>query len=118
MKSRDMKLSHRLDAIQGKCAVSDITMFELYAGVDGYETPKQRLDIIEGFIARVSILPFNTAAAHIAGPLRYKLRAKGEMIGAYDILIAATALANGLVLMTNNLREFKRVVELKVERWG
>ena len=118
MKSRDMKLSRRLDALQGKCAVSDISMFELYAGVDGYVEPEQRLKIIENFIARVAILPFTTVAARIAGPLRYKVRTKGEMIGAYDILIAATALSNNLILMTNNLREFNRVERLRVEKWG
>jgi tRNA(fMet)-specific endonuclease VapC len=116
MKSRDLKLSRRLDELQGKCAVSDITMFELYAGVDGYAAPEQRLEIIDNFISRVKILPFTTSAARIAGPLRYKLRTRGEMIGAYDLLIAATAISHSLILMTNNVREFERVDGLKVEK--
>jgi tRNA(fMet)-specific endonuclease VapC len=116
MKSRDLELSRRLTALQGKCAVSDVSMFELYSGVDGYTAPKQRLEIIESFTARISVLPFTTATARIAGPLRYRLKTKGEIIGAYDILIAATALSHDLILMTNNEREFSRVPGLKVER--
>jgi tRNA(fMet)-specific endonuclease VapC len=118
MKSRDLKLARKLDALRGSCAVSDITAYELYAGVDGYAAPEQRLEIIESFLDRVTVLPFNTAAARVAGPLRHKLKAKGEMIGAYDVLIAATALSHDLNLMTNNLREFKRVAGLKVEKWA
>jgi tRNA(fMet)-specific endonuclease VapC len=79
---------------------------------------EQRLDIIESLIDRVTVFPFNTAAARIAGPLRYKLKTKGEMIGAYDILIAATALSHDLILMTNNVREFRRVKGLRVEKLG
>jgi tRNA(fMet)-specific endonuclease VapC len=118
MKSRDLELSRRLTTLQGKCAVSDVSMFELYAGVDGYGIPKQRLEIIESFTTRISVLPFTTAIARIAGPLRYKLKTKGELIVAYDILIAATALSHNLILMTNNAREFNRVMGLKVEKWG
>jgi tRNA(fMet)-specific endonuclease VapC len=116
MKSRDLELAAKLDKLQGKCAVSDITIFELYAGVDGYAAPEQRLEIIESFITRVKILPFDTKAARIAGPLRYKLRASGEMIRAYDLLIAATAISHSLILMTNNLREFNRVEGLRLEK--
>jgi tRNA(fMet)-specific endonuclease VapC len=118
MKSRDLELSRRLTTLQGKCAVSDVSMFELYSGVDGYAVPNQRLAIIESFTARISVLPFTTATARIAGPLRYKLKTSGEIIGAYDILIAATAMSHNLILMTNNVREFKRVSGLKMEKWG
>ncbi len=115
MKARDLALSRKLDTLQGQCAVSDITMFELYAAVDGYSAPEKRLEIIEDFASRLTILHFTTDAARIAGPLRYQLRLKGEMIGAYDLLIAATALSHGLILMTNDTREFRRVNGLRLE---
>jgi tRNA(fMet)-specific endonuclease VapC len=117
MKSRNMNLSRRLDALQGKSAISDITLYELYSGVQKYTSPEQRLEIIEGFVSRVVVLPFDTKCARVAGPLRYQLKTEGKMIGAYDLLIAATALANGLVLMTNNRREFNRVSGLQLESW-
>jgi tRNA(fMet)-specific endonuclease VapC len=63
-------------------------------------------------------LPFESKAARIAGSLKHRPKAKGEMIGAYDLLIAATALNHGLILATNNLRVFNRVEGLVVERWG
>lgn len=118
MKARDLKLARRLDTLQGQLAVSDITMFELYSGVEGYTSPEQRLEIIADFVSRVTILPFTTAIARIAGPLRHRLKTRGEMIGSYDILISATALSHGLILMSNNAREFKRVQGLKLERWA
>jgi tRNA(fMet)-specific endonuclease VapC len=112
-----MKLARKLDALQGQCAVSDITMYELYYGAAGYAEPELRMEIIAGFAGRVSTLPFTSAIARVAGQLRHKLKTKGEMIGAYDILIAATALSHDLVLMSNNMREFKRIEGLKLEGW-
>lgn len=117
LKARDLVLSAKLNSLIGKCAVSDITMFELFAGVDGYSDPPKRLELIHDFAARLQVIPFSTDAAKIAGPIKYKLRKQGKMIGAYDILIAATALSHDLILTTNNLSEFNRVGGLKVEKW-
>lgn len=55
--------------------------------------------------------------ASAAGELRAKLKKKGEMIGPYDLLIARTALAKGLTLVTQNGEEFRRVAGLRVEDW-
>jgi tRNA(fMet)-specific endonuclease VapC len=118
LKARDLELSAKLNSLIEKCAISGITMFELFAGVDGYNDPPRRLELIHDFAARLQVIPFTTDAAKIAGQIKYKLRKKGLMIGAYDILIAATALSNDLILMTNNLSEFTRVEGLKVEKWG
>jgi tRNA(fMet)-specific endonuclease VapC len=115
MKARDLGLSRRLDALKDKCAISDISLFELYAGAQRYDAPERRMDIIDGFTARLAVLPFNSEAARIGGPLRYDLESRGEKIGGLDVLIAAIALANGLTLFTNNTREFKRVPGLLLE---
>ena len=117
LKARDLKLSAKLNSLSGKCAISDITMFELFAGVDGYSNPPRRLELIHDFAARLQIISFTTEAAKIAGPIKYKLRKQGNMIGAYDILIAATALSMNLKLVTKNQREFERVEGLVVESW-
>ncbi len=118
MKGRDFALARRLDTMSDHCAISDVSLFELYSGAARYELPLKRITLIEDFAARLKILPFDTEAARFAGPMRYQLEHAGQMIGAYDILIAATALAHGLVVVTNNLREFNRVAGLKVESWG
>ena len=117
MKGRNRALAQRLDELSGKNAISDLTIFELYSGADRYQSPISRTNIIDEFANRMTVLPFDSNAARIAGPLRYKLRSSGQMIGAYDLLIAATALSRNLTLMTNNVREYNRVDGLKVEKW-
>jgi tRNA(fMet)-specific endonuclease VapC len=116
MKSRDLSLSHRLDALRGNCAVSDISIYELYSGAERYDMPAKRKMIIDTFIGRLVILPFDTKAARIAAPLNFQLESKGQKIGGFDMFIAAIAIANNLTLFTNNTREFNRVPGLKVER--
>jgi tRNA(fMet)-specific endonuclease VapC len=115
MKSRDLLLSRRLDELRGSCAVSDVSIYELYSGAERYELPAKRMAIIDTFIGRLVVLPFDTKAARIAAPLNFKLESQGQKIGGFDMLIAATALAHNLTLFTNNTREFNRVPGLKVE---
>jgi tRNA(fMet)-specific endonuclease VapC len=74
-------------------------------------------EIIMGVLDRIRILPFEEPADKIYGKLRAELERKGQLIGANDILIAAHALAEGLILVTANTREFSRVEGLKVENW-
>ncbi len=62
-------------------------------------------------------LPFDDAAAERYGEIRARLHRAGRLIGANDLLIAATALANGLTLITHNTDEFKRIEGLPVEDW-
>jgi tRNA(fMet)-specific endonuclease VapC len=117
MKGRDFNLARKLDELAGKCAVSDLSILELYAGAHRYDQPNKRINLIEDFVSRLTALPFDSQAARIAGPIRYQLLATGQMIGTYDLLIAATALNKNLAVVTNNLREFRRVEGLVVETW-
>ena len=115
MKSRDLTLSGRLDELRGQCAVSDITLYELFSGAERYDSPAKRIAVIDTFVARLIVLPFDTAAARIAAPLRYQLESQRQKIGGFDFMIAATALAHRLILFSNNIREFKRVPGLTLE---
>ncbi len=117
MKSRNYDLAHRLDEITNAISVSSITIFELHAGAHGYAEPDKRLAVIERFLTLLKIIPFTTEAARIAGALRHRLASNGQLIGGYDLLIAATALDHDLTLMTNNTREFSRIKELRLESW-
>ena len=65
----------------------------------------------------IANLEFDRRAAKIAGRIRAELADCGRTIGAYDTLIAAVAIANDLVLVTHNLREFERVDGLRLEDW-
>jgi tRNA(fMet)-specific endonuclease VapC len=117
LKKRNRSLLEKLTAHDGRMAVSDVTLFELYFGTESYENPLSRIAIVEDFASRVEILPFDSKSARHAGNIRVTLEKQGRAIGAYDLLIAATARAHGLVLATGNLREFTRVEALRTEKW-
>ncbi|MBS3026290.1 MAG: hypothetical protein HCA25_04120 [Dolichospermum sp. DET50] len=69
------------------------------------------------FFSQYLSLPFDGKSAVIYGSIRANLEAKGTPIGAYDLQIASIALANDLILVSHNLREFNRVENLKTEDW-
>jgi tRNA(fMet)-specific endonuclease VapC len=66
----------------------------------------------------LNILPFGDSDAVKYGQLRADLKRRGELIGPIDMLLAAQALANELIFVTNNTDEFKRVAGLKIEDWS
>ncbi len=75
------------------------------------------LQDIEGLAARMDVIPFDYHAATHFGQVRAELSKMGKPIGPYDSMIAGHARALGLILVTNNIREFKRVPGLRVENW-
>lgn len=101
----------------GCCAISAITLAELSHGVEKSSKIEQNKLALGLFLVPFELLPFSTAAAFIYGSIRQQLELCGEIIGGYDLLIAAHALAEGLTLVTNNAGEFSRVDGLSVENW-
>ena len=98
-------------------AIASITASELLVGV--YGTPpasrqERRLNFVEVVLDRVPVLPFDLAAARRHARLFTELSAAGRMIGANDLVIAATALAHGYAVQTHDLRHFERVPGLVV----
>lgn len=73
---------------------------------------------MDEFLALVDTIDFDSSAATHAGQIRAVLGSAGTPIGSYDALIAAHARSRGLVVVTNNLREFERVPGLLVEDWS
>jgi len=73
--------------------------------------------LISGLLAQFDSVPFDDAAAEAYGRLRAHLTTTGQLIGPNDLLIAATALANGLTLVTHNTAEFSRVPGLVIDDW-
>jgi len=101
----------------GEAVLSVITYGELLYGAAKSE---QRVRAIEQLHELVSVLPalsLPEAAAEACGTIRAELELNGEMIGNNDLWIAAHALAAGLILVTNNEKEFRRVRRLKVQNW-
>ncbi|MFQ3168745.1 MAG: tRNA(fMet)-specific endonuclease VapC [Limisphaerales bacterium] len=102
----------------GDMGVSAITFCELQFGVANSAKPKQNQLALMGFLAPLEVRDFPAAAGAVYGEVRAHLQRKGTPVGNYDLLIGAHALHEGLTLVTNNTREFKRIPNLKVENWA
>ena len=97
------------------CAVSMVTVYELFCGLAKARDPAKERQKVERFISAIIELPLDRAGAEAAANIRADLERLGTPIGPYDMLIAGQALAGGLTLVTNNVREFQRVSGLKLE---
>ena len=97
--------------------ISAVTMAELGYGVCKSSRPEQNRLALMMFLSGIKVLPFDSEAAREYGDIRENLSRKGTIIGGNDLLIAAHARAEGLILVTNNAREFERVAGLRVENW-
>ncbi|MDP1734741.1 MAG: type II toxin-antitoxin system VapC family toxin [Sulfuritalea sp.] len=99
-------------------AVSALTRMEVDYGLAlNAERAKKLAPILDAFFSTIATLPFDEADAQAAAAIRAALKPQGQPIGAYDVLIAGTGLARGLVVVTSNVGEFKRVSGLHVEDW-
>jgi tRNA(fMet)-specific endonuclease VapC len=101
----------------GEIAISSVTVAEMMYGVAKSQHQDKNKAALESFLAPLEIVDFGFKAAQNYGIVRANLEKKGIPIGAYDLLIAAHALSLGLVLVTNNEREFQRIPHLIVENW-
>ncbi len=102
----------------GMIAISSITVSELQYGVSKSNFKKQNLTRLEEFLTPFEILSYDQMAAKHYGEIRSMLEKQGHIIGPLDMLIAAHAISRGLILVTNNEKEFKRIQSLKVENWA
>ena len=99
------------------CAVSMVTVYELFCGLAKAQDPAKERQKVERFVSAIIELPLDRAAAETAAQIRADLERQGQTIGPYDLLIAGQALASSLTLVTNNVQEFQRVAGLKLESW-
>ncbi len=96
-------------------AVSSVVMFELYFGA--YRSRKVADNLARLNALRFEVLDLSIADAEAAGLIRADLKVKGIPIGAYDLLIAGQAVARSMTLITHNVKEFRRVENLKYQDW-
>jgi tRNA(fMet)-specific endonuclease VapC len=99
------------------CAISSITVFELYSGALLSAHPHAEQLKVDRFVDPLTIITFDSAAGREAARLRADLKRIGSSIGPYDLLIAAEAIRSGLTLISSNLSEFRRIRSLQVETW-
>jgi tRNA(fMet)-specific endonuclease VapC len=101
----------------GDVCISAVTLAELHYGVKKSHHPNKNMLALTGFLAPLEIFPFSDKCAITYGEIRANLEKKGQVIGAYDMLIGAHALAEDLILVTNNTKEFSRIPDLQLENW-
>jgi tRNA(fMet)-specific endonuclease VapC len=117
IKNKPAQVREAFNRHHGQLAISTLTLMELIYGAEKSAAPERNLTIVEGFAARLDVLDYDSRATAHTGQLRAELARAGTPIGPYDQMIAGHARALGLVLISNNLREFQRVPGLRVEDW-
>jgi tRNA(fMet)-specific endonuclease VapC len=118
IKNKPAQVREAFNRHHGQLCISTITLMELIYGAEKSAAAQKNLAVVEGFVARLEVLPYdNDAAAHTA-MIRAELARAGTPIGPYDQMIAGHGRSQGLVIVTNNLREFERVAGLRTEDWA
>jgi tRNA(fMet)-specific endonuclease VapC len=101
----------------GDIGISVMTLAELEYGASKSSQPVRNRKALEQFVSPLEVAVFDRRATVFYGRIRALLEKKGRLIGSMDLLIAAHALSLGVPLVTNNVKEFKRVSGLRVENW-
>jgi len=118
VKNRPERVREMFKRHQGQLSISSVTLGELVFGAERSSQPSRNLADVEGLAARLEVLAFDDGAATHFGQLRAELYRSGTPIGPYDMMIAGHARSLGLILVTNNLKEFERVPGLRLENWA
>lgn len=117
IKHRPLSVLDAFNRNGGRMAISSITLAELAHGVEKSSNPARNLAVVEDFVSRLEVLPYDDRAAWQYGIIRAALEKQGTPIGVNDLHIAGHARSLGLVIVTNNLREFERIPGVSVENW-
>lgn len=119
MKNKPEKVLRRFkEELNNGIGISSITLAELEYGMKHSSNPAQNERALLRFLVPLSVLPFGAGAASEYGAIKTFLQNNGTPIGPLDMLIAAHAKSEGLVMVTNNVREFERVPGLEIENWA
>ena len=97
--------------------ISSLTVAELEFGVANSKQVENNRVALFKFLSFFNTIIFENKDAVVYGMVRHKLKVKGQIIGPIDMLLAAQAISKGLILITNNSKEFLRVDNLKTEDW-
>ena len=98
-------------------AISTITLFELEYGVEKSQYRERSKDALAKFLLPLNLINLDRSSAVEAAIIRAQLEKNGMPIGPYDLFIAGLARSRDMTLVTNNIKEFERVVSLHLENW-
>lgn len=118
LKRRPKEVLDVFNANASRMAISSITLSELMYGAEKSLNTDKNLEAVEEFVSHLEVLPYDAKASQHYGQIKAALEKKGQIIGENDIHIAAHAISHGLILVSNNVREFKRVSNLALENWA
>jgi tRNA(fMet)-specific endonuclease VapC len=110
-------IADRFKENEASLSISAITLHELHFGADRSQRPALQRELTAKLAARLTVFDFNDEAASHSGNIHAVLAKSGNLIGAYDMLIAGHARSLGLTVVTNNIKDFKRVDGLLYEDW-
>ncbi len=118
IKNKSEMLLQRIELQNTKnIGVSAISVAELEYGISKSLYPEKNRTALIEFLSSFEIIPFTDLDAEAFGNIRVYLNKRGTPIGPYDLQIAAQCISRDLILITNNVKEFKRVLNLKIEKW-
>lgn len=117
IKRRPLTVLETFNRHAGQLCISAVTLAELYHGVENSQQVARNLGVVEDFVSRLDVLDYGPQAAAHYGDIRAALEKAGNVIGVNDLHIAGHARSAGMILVTNNEREFSRVPGLRIENW-
>ncbi|MBO5599216.1 MAG: type II toxin-antitoxin system VapC family toxin [Oribacterium sp.] len=119
IKHKPERVFQKLQEVDPKdVCVSSVTYAELVHGVEKSAAIEKNRLALSMLLANIDILDFNVSAADSYGKIRAELEKNGTPIGPLDMMIAGHAKSLGYTVVTNNVKEFKRVSGLKIENWA
>ena len=117
MKTYPPALRDKFNSLAEQLCISSITLGELHYGAEKSARRVENLAAIESFVGRLEVLAFGDKAAGHYGQVRAELERAGAPCGPHDMQIGGHARSEGLIVVTNNMREFVRMPGLRVENW-
>jgi tRNA(fMet)-specific endonuclease VapC len=117
IKSYPPELRERFNRLAEQLCMSSITLGELHYGAEKSARRLLNLEAIEQFAARLEVLPFSPRAAAHYGQIRAELERAGTPCGPHDMQIGGHSRSEGLIIVTNNMREFARMSGVRAENW-
>ena len=119
IKHKPKKVFDKLQEVDpSDVCISSVTYAELVHGVEKSASVEKNRLALTMLLANIEILDFNVSAADSYGKIRAELEKNGTPIGPLDMMIAGHAQSLGYTIVTNNVREFSRVKNLKFENWA
>ncbi len=119
LKNKYPKINNKIKQISENCIyISSITVAELYFGAFNSKQKDKNIFLIDKLLKTINVINFDENIGKIFGNIKADLKNKGQLINDSDLFIAATAISNNMILVTNNERHFKRIITLKVENWS